>query len=750
MVGGEDRSVHPPASYLQTREGTGALRETACPEPAGGHARAGVPAPDLHCLELLPTPRVGGARGRVLLLPAPTPFGVGVTRDGHHRRRLVVEAEGLPDPSELGDYDRYVAWVTPPALAPMIPLGEVTNGRQELGEAHFNVFLVHVSAEGPEVGVERRGPLVLRGSSPAMVLRPHDLPYILAGMAGDAPEEGHHHHDPPPRDPDEGPVRIHLGHHFAPAELPDRAAAPWRMPPMHPRVDMPPEMMSLRPEVGAFAPPYDPGDLTPARPRQEVRLAPGDSLVLEAGPVLRRIGGMELVGYGFNGQVPGPLIRAEQGSTIHVRFRNRTSLPSAVHWHGIRLENPFDGVPGVTQDPVPPGEDFHYRIRLPDEGTYWYHPHLREDVAQDLGLSGNLKVTPGEGTDPYGPVHREEILLLDDHLVGPDGPVPWGREAPIHALMGRFGNVLLVNNRTDWSTRVRPGSVIRFHLTNAANTRTYNLSFGDLPVKVVAGDVGKLPREAWAESVVIAPAERWIVEVRFPRTGQVALVNRVQALDHMGARFFSQVDTLGTIRVEGPRVQDHDDALGDFLTLREAAGVRAEVEGVMAEHRGRDPEHTLILALRTRDLPFPLDPLLSWEGIFRPPVEWEGTMPDMDWLVSGRQVEWILRDPETGAENMEIDWRFRVGDQVRLRLVNDRDGLHPMQHPIHIHGQRFLVTAVNGEPNPHPTWKDTVLVPVGKVVDLVVEMSNPGAWMVHCHIAEHLETGMMAVFQVDP
>jgi suppressor of ftsI len=747
------------AAFALVRRGPGGDDGTEVAAAGGdeGHALAGVPAPDLHCIPLHGTPATGSSRGRVLLRPALTPFGVAVDRDGVHRYRFTLEAEGLPDPSELGDYDRYVAWLTPPTLAPMVRLGEVANGRWELDEAGLNTFLVLVSAEGPDVGDERRGPLVLRGASPSMVLRPHDLPYILAEMSAVAPDpdalhEPHGHHHPraePDEETGEATIHVHVGHGFPASSLPGETAASWRPPPMHPEVDMPAQVMLLRPGVLPFLPGREEAAAPRARPREEVRLASGDTLVLEAGPLLRSIGDVELPGYGFNGQIPGPMIRARQGSTIHVRFRNRTALPSAVHWHGIRLENPFDGVPGVTQDPVAPGEEFHYRIRLPDEGTYWYHPHLREDVTQDLGLAGNLHVSPG-AEDPYGPVDHEELLLLDDHLIGPEGPVPYGREAAIHALMGRFGNVLLVNNQDDWSAAVRPGEVVRFHLTNAASTRTYNLSFGDLPMKLVAGDVGKLPRETWVESVVIAPAERWVVEVRFPRAGEVALENRVQGLDHMGARFFSQVDTLGTVNVEGERVDEEDSLEEAFLTLRQAPDVGREVDALMDRHVGRDPDRTLVLALRTRDLPFPLDPLLSWEGVFRPPVEWAGTMPDMDWLVSGNQVEWILREPETGAENMDIDWRFEVGDQLRLRLVNDRDALHPMQHPIHIHGQRFLVLAVNGTPNPHPTWKDTVLVPVGAVVDVLVEMSNPGAWMIHCHIAEHLETGMMAVFRVEP
>ncbi|HSJ62639.1 MAG TPA: multicopper oxidase domain-containing protein, partial [Gemmatimonadaceae bacterium] len=159
-------------------------------------------------------------------------------------------------------------------------------------------------------------------------------------------------------------------------------------------------------------------------------------------------------------------------------------------------------------------------------------------------------------------------------------------------------------------------------------------------------------------------------------------------------------------------------------------------------------DHDLTLALELGELPFPLQPLLNFESVYRNPIEWSGTMPEMDWLATGRDVRWILRDPETGRENMDVDWRFRVGDIVKLRLVNDRGALHAMQHPIHIHGQRFLVLSVNGVPNPHLVWKDTVLLPAGFSADILLELSNPGRWMLHCHIAEHLETGMHMVFEV--
>jgi len=125
------------------------------------------------------------------------------------------------------------------------------------------------------------------------------------------------------------------------------------------------------------------------------------------------------------------------------------------------------------------------------------------------------------------------------------------------------------------------------------------------------------------------------------------------------------------------------------------------------------------------------------------------TMPEMNWATTGHRVRWSLVDPQTGARDGDIGWRFRVGELVRLRLVSDRDAFHAMHHPVHLHGQRFLVTAVNGVPVENHAWKDTAIVPAGGAVDILIEFSNPGRWMVHCHVAEHLESGMQTVFTVE-
>jgi hypothetical protein len=127
-------------------------------------------------------------------------------------------------------------------------------------------------------------------------------------------------------------------------------------------------------------------------------------------------------------------------------------------------------------------------------------------------------------------------------------------------------------------------------------------------------------------------------------------------------------------------------------------------------------------------------------------ADWNDGMPMVNWAVTGRRTTWLLRDAENGAENMDVHWRFRA-HLVRMRFYNDPLG--PRHgHPIHVHGQRFLVLSRNGVLVDNMVWKDTAVVPVGETVELLVEMSNPGRWMIHCHIAEHLGAGMMTVFDV--
>jgi FtsP/CotA-like multicopper oxidase with cupredoxin domain len=131
-------------------------------------------------------------------------------------------------------------------------------------------------------------------------------------------------------------------------------------------------------------------------------------------------------------------------------------------------------------------------------------------------------------------------------------------------------------------------------------------------------------------------------------------------------------------------------------------------------------------------------------------IEWEDDMVEVNRMTTPANMRWKLVDPETGAENAQIDWTFHVGDQVKLRLVNEMDSDHPMPHPFHVHGAgRFLILARDEVVEPNLVWKDTVLVRTGETVDILLDVTNPGRWMAHCHIAEHHESGMMFSFNVE-
>ena len=675
---------------------------------------------DLYCLELAAPPGIDGPAGVIELGWAPGPFTISVAADGRLKYVPTAILSGLPTPSALGPYTTYIAWITTPLMHPTARLGPVSNGRTSLPVIDLDKFLILITAESSSAVTEPTGRLVLRGASPSTRLQPPDLLQFIVGSTRDT-SGSHAHHS--------GEGADSLG---------------WTTVPMPTNISMLPAEMALRPGVAAYVP-RSASNAPAARPREVVSLAHGDTLRLTAGIVRRTFKGRSITMFGFNGQYPGPLLRVAQGAEVVIDFSNALDQPTTVHWHGIRLDNRFDGVPDLTQEAVPAGGRFIYRLRFPDAGIYWYHPHVREDIQQDLGLYGNILVRSPRPAY-FSPAHREEVLILDDLLVGEDGLVPFGKEATTHALMGRFGNVFLVNGEPGYELAVKRGEVVRFFLTNVSNTRTLNLSIPGARMKVVAGDVGNYETEEWTESIVIAPAERYVVHVMFEQPGATALVNRVQALDHLYGRFLPETDTLGVVRVGSDAATP--DLRTPFLTLRTDRETVTDID----RHRrfaDRPVDRALVLTLETRDLPFVTRQLMMLDSAYFAPVEWSGTMPHMNWASTSRQVRWVLRDPATGKENMEIDWRFQRGDVVKLRLANERRSFHAMQHPIHIHGQRFLVLAVNGVPSSNLVWKDTALIPAGSTIDLLLELSNPGRWMLHCHIAEHLSADMMMAFTVN-
>ena len=520
-----------------------------------------------------------------------------------------------------------------------------------------------------------------------------------------------------------------------------------------------------------------------------VRLYDGDSFDLRIHPVRKRIGDTEVRMLGYNGSIPGPTLHVDQGSEITVQVANDGYVEATVHWHGLRLQNLYDGVPQETQAPIKPGETFTYKLRFPDPGLYWYHPHIREDFAQEMGLYAPIVVEPSDPS--YWPhVDRQLTITLDDVLIEDGRIVPFRRSGPTFTAMGRFGNVMLINGETTFSGQAVAGEIVRLYLVNTANTRIFNFALRGARMKLVGGDSGRYEREAFVDEVLLSPSERAVVDVLFDTLGEAHLEHRTP--DH--------TYDLGVFSVEGTAIGD---TVGSFGELRTDPDLTTE--RVLIEHDlEREPDKVLsIVALMpllyrgeaqaASSYVCPVHPEVAsnspgtcpkcgmklvpsdalpasasdqheghahgehepsghgghHHGDHGDGLEWEDLMPEINRATDPTNMIWKLVDRESGAENHAISWAFTVGDRVKIRLINEMDSDHPMHHPFHIHGAgRFLILSRDGRPEPNLVWKDTVLLRAGETVDILLYVTNPGLWMAHCHIAEHIESGMMFSFEV--
>src|SRR4249920_1016915 len=257
----------------------------------------------------------------------------------------------------------------------------------------------------------------------------------------------------------------------------------------------------------------------------ETRLHDGDRLDLRIGPVRKRLDDAELRMLAYNGSVPGPNLHVDQGSQITVQVLNDGDVEATVHWHGLRLENRYDGVPHETQAPIPVGGTFTYQLQFPDAGFYWYHPHIREDYGLEMGLYGTIVVEPADPSY-WPPADRHLTVTLDDLLVEDGHIAPFRKSGPNYVAMGRFGNIMLINGETEFAGEAAVGEVVRLYLVNTANTRIFNFAIRGARAKLVGGDSGRYERETFVEDVLLAPSERAVLDVLFDTPGDVRLEHR--------------------------------------------------------------------------------------------------------------------------------------------------------------------------------------------------------------------------------
>jgi len=568
--------------------------------------------------------------------------------------------------------------------------------------------------------------------------------------------------------------------------------------------------------------PTDTSGLPRAVAPRVVELADGDTTELRIGSVVKRVGDADVRMLAYSGSIPGPTLKIPEGATVSVHVTNEGDLEATVHWHGLRLENRYDGTHD-TQAPIPVGEAFTYQVHVPDPGAYWYHPHIREDYGQEMGLYGNIHVVPAD-PEYWPPVHRELFLTLDDVLVE-DGKIGgFSTSETTHVAMGRFGNVMLVSGEPDLTLTAKRGEVMRFYFTNTANTRVFSVTLPGARMKLVGGDSGHYEHETFVEEVLLSPSERYVVDVLFEHPGEHVLEHRTPARSYQLASItvtdeaaepalgehFSALRTNDDLATERQRTARFMNAAPDKTLAFVAEMDMGVPDGpvvyacpmhpeVVSDEPGSCPKCGMkLLAIESppeTTYVCPMHPEVTSDAPDRCPkcgmrlvpthlvseggeehehhegghehghehheggpqhdsqqgIEWEDDMVEVNRITTPANMRWKLVDRDTGAANAAIDWKFRVGDQVKIRLVNEMDSDHPMPHPFHVHGAgRFLVLARDGVEEPNLVWKDTVLVRTGETMDILLDVTNPGRWMAHCHIAEHHESGMMFGFDVLP
>ncbi len=431
----------------------------------------------------------------------------------------------------------------------------------------------------------------------------------------------------------------------------------------------------------------------------------GGPILLEARPGkanLLETSDAETAIWGYDGRVPGPVLRARQGGEVWVRFRNKLSQPTTIHWHGIRIANAMDGVAGLTQDPVPPGETFDYRFTVPDAGTFWYHPHNRswEQVAR--GLYGALIVEEHDAPD----VDQDLIVIADDWRLEEDGRIHEASFGSIRdrAHAGRLGNILAINGQPLAEFRVRSGERLRLRLINTCNARVLALRFEDLKPQVLAIDGQPVsPHPLRNEVATLAPGQRvdlFILMTGAP--GATQAITEVSQSRLVAARFVYGPDEAlpanpATPRLASNGIPEPDMGAAKKVDLVMTGGAMGRVDQIV--HKGQT---------------FGIRELVREHGLV--------------WAFNG-----VAGMPGTPL------FTAKRGQTVAVRMVNDTRWPHAM----HFHGHHFR------EADADAAWRDTLLMEANETRTVYFVADNPGKWMLHCHMLEHQAGGMATWFEVE-
>lgn len=436
-------------------------------------------------------------------------------------------------------------------------------------------------------------------------------------------------------------------------------------------------------------------------------LAAGPAMTLEARPAKFQLGPEDFPKtdvWGYDGSVPGPVIRAKQGGRIARQFLNKLPQASSVHWHGIRIDNAMDGVAGLTQEAVPVGGEFQYDFAVPDAGTYWYHPHNRSWEQMARGLYGALIVVEPSGAPD---VDGEDILLIDDWRIGRDGQISndFGHMGDwSHA--GRIGNWVTVNGNGAWSRMVKRNSRHRLRLINTANARMFLLGAKGLDGWIIALDGMPLERPEPIGRFDLAPAQRAdiVVDVTADIGAEAFLISHERDADYAIAAFKVEGEERSQ-RLAAPSALPPNPvpALGPLDSARSAellmeGGAMGRMSGAMMGGR----------MMNMRDL-VPAGKVWAFNGLAEMP-----------------------KAPLVEAER---------GETVRIAIRNDT----AWPHAMHLHGHHFRRIRPGKEPGP---LRDTLLMRRNEVAEIAFVADNPGDWLLHCHMLEHSAGGMMTWLRV--